>query len=159
MSEAFDLAEGLQTPVIVMSDLDLGMNDHMSEPFQWDDNKKNTTRGKVLSAEELEKFKDWGRYRDADNDGIPYRTLPGGPSYQRILFYQGSSHDEYARYTEDSDTYIRIMERLQKKWRQPKMVPSPEVLSGGNALGMFSTAHRPTLVKKQETCFLKPVLR
>ncbi|MFN8318959.1 MAG: 2-oxoacid:acceptor oxidoreductase subunit alpha [Saprospiraceae bacterium] len=137
MSEAFDLAEGLQTPVIVMSDLDLGMNDHMSEPFQWDDNKKYN-RGKVLSAEELEKFKDWGRYRDADNDGIPYRTLPGGHPTKGSYFTRGSSHDEYARYTEDSDTYIRIMERLQKKMETAKkMVPSPEVLSGGNALGML----------------------
>jgi len=76
MADAFDYAELLQTPVIMMTDLDLGMNDHMSEPFDWDDTRKYS-RGKVLSAEDLESIQSWGRYRDVDGDGIPYRTLPG----------------------------------------------------------------------------------
>ncbi|MBK7788353.1 MAG: 2-oxoacid:acceptor oxidoreductase subunit alpha [Saprospiraceae bacterium] len=137
MSEAFDLAEGLQTPVLMMSDLDLGMNDHMSAPFKWDDEKKYQ-RGKVLNAEELEKVKDWGRYKDVDEDGVPYRTLPGSHPTKGAYFTRGSSHDEYARYTEDSDTYVRIMERLVKKMETAKSkVPAPEIHDGGNAMGIL----------------------
>lgn len=137
MSKAFDLAEGLQTPVLVMSDLDLGMNDHMSEPLHWDDNKKYN-RGKVLSAEELDTIKDWGRYKDVDSDGVPYRTLPGAHPTKGSYFTRGSSHDEYARYTEDSDTYVRIMERLEKKMETAKkLVPPPEIKGNGHAIGMI----------------------
>lgn len=137
MSAAFDLAEGLQTPVIVMSDLDLGMNDHMSAPFQWDD-QHQYNRGKVLTAAELENAKDWGRYKDVDGDGIPYRTLPGVHPTKGSYFTRGSSHDEYARYTEDSDTYIRIMERLAKKLDTArKLVPAPEIHDQSNRLGLL----------------------
>ena len=133
MSVAFDLAEQLQTPVIVLSDLDLGMNDHMSPPLQWDDNKKYN-RGKVLDAHQLEEVKDWGRYKDVDGDGIPYRTLPGVHLTLGAYFTRGSSHDEMARYTEDSDTYVRINERLMKKYNTAKsLVPGPEILMNGKS--------------------------
>jgi len=125
MAEAFDLAEQLQTPIIVMSDLDLGMNDHISEPFKWDPNRKYK-RGKVLTAEQLEKLDRFGRYLDIDNDGVPYRTIPGTHPSKGSFFTRGSSHDEYAVYSEDSPTYIRIMERLLKKYETAKtMVPKP----------------------------------
>lgn len=133
MSVAFDLAEQLQTPVIVLSDLDLGMNDHMSPPLQWDENKKYI-RGKVLDAHQLEEVKDWGRYKDVDGDGIPYRTLPGVHPTLGAYFTRGSSHDEMARYTEDSDTYVRINERLMKKFNTAKsLVPGPEILMNGKS--------------------------
>jgi 2-oxoglutarate ferredoxin oxidoreductase subunit alpha len=94
-AEAFDLAERLQTPVIVMSDLDIGMNDWMTDPFAWDDSKAHD-RGKVLDAEQLENFKqvkgkDWGRYQDIDGDAIPYRTLPGTHP-TKGAFYRGRHH-------------------------------------------------------------------
>ena len=104
-AQAFDLAERLQTPVIVMSDLDIGMNDWVTEPFAWDDAHVHD-RGKVLDAETLDKFKeikgkDWGRYQDVDGDAIPYRTLPGTHPTKGAFFTRGTSHDENARYTED----------------------------------------------------------
>jgi 2-oxoglutarate/2-oxoacid ferredoxin oxidoreductase subunit alpha len=125
MADAFDLAEQLQTPVLFMTDLDLGMNEHMCPPFKWDDNRKYN-RGKVLNAEELEAASSWGRYRDVDGDGIPYRTLPGTHPTKGAYFTRGSSHDENAVYSEDSDTYVRIMNRLAKKLETAKtLVPSP----------------------------------
>ncbi|MBK8698981.1 MAG: 2-oxoacid:acceptor oxidoreductase subunit alpha [Saprospiraceae bacterium] len=137
MSKAFELAEHLQAPVIVMSDLDLGMNDHMSKPFTWDENHKYQ-RGKVLSAEELEVVKDWGRYKDIDGDGVPYRTIPGVHPSKGAYFTRGSSHNEYAKYTEDADTYIRIMERLVKKYETAKnLVPAPEISGNEAELGMI----------------------
>jgi 2-oxoglutarate/2-oxoacid ferredoxin oxidoreductase subunit alpha len=127
MADAFDLAEHFQTPVIIMSDLDLGMNDHMSLPLRWDNNKKYN-RGKVLDATDLEKLKNFGRYKDVDGDGVPYRTLPGTHDTYGTYFTRGTSHDEYAKYTEDSDTYIRVMERLHKKFQTAAtIVPKPEV--------------------------------
>lgn len=113
---AFDLAERLQTPVMVMTDLDLGMNDHLSPPLKWDD-KRRYDRGKVLDAQALEKIGKFGRYLDVDGDGIPYRTIPGTHPNKGSYFTRGSSHDEYARYTEDHDTYVRIMDRLLLKWQ------------------------------------------
>lgn len=133
MAEAFDLAEQLQTPVIVLTDLDLGMNDHISEPFKWNPNKKYK-RGKVLSAEQLEKLDRFGRYLDSDNDGIPYRTIPGTHPTKGSFFTRGSSHDEYAVYSEDSPTYVRIMNRLLKKFETAKaMVPAPHFYQAENA--------------------------
>lgn len=122
MADAFDLAEELQTPVLVMSDLDLGMNDHLSEPFSWDKN-RNYKRGKVLSSDDLEKMTSrYGRYLDSDNDGIPYRTIPGTHPSKGAYFTRGSSHDEYGLYTEDSDAYVRVMERLEKKFETAKQL-------------------------------------
>ncbi len=130
MADAFDYAEKLQTPVIVMSDLDLGMNDHMTPTFKWDDSRKYQ-RGKVLNAEELDALPQWGRYRDVDGDGIPYRTLPGTHPTKGSYFTRGSSHDENAAYSEDSPTYVRIMDRLLKKLETAKkMIPAPEVHLG-----------------------------
>ena len=116
---AFDLTERLQTPVIVMTDLDLGMNEHLSPPLKWDD-KRKYDRGKVLSAEQLEKTEKWGRYLDIDGDGVPYRTLPGTHPTKGAYFTRGSSHDEFARYTEDSHTYVHLMDRLLLKWNTAK---------------------------------------
>jgi 2-oxoglutarate/2-oxoacid ferredoxin oxidoreductase subunit alpha len=132
MADSFDLAEHLQTPVIMLTDLDLGMNEHMTPPFRWDDNRKYN-RGKVLTAEELEQATSWGRYKDVDNDGIPYRTLPGTHPTKGSYFTRGTSHDEYAVYSEDSDTYVRIMNRLVKKMETAKtLVPAPEMLQSQN---------------------------
>ena len=126
MADAFDLAESLQTPVLVMSDLDLGMNDHLSAPFFWEKDRKYK-RGKVLSNEDLEKMNTrYGRYLDVDNDGIPYRTIPGAHPTKGAYFTRGSSHDEYGLYTEDSAAYVRVMERLEKKFETAKqIVPKP----------------------------------
>lgn len=126
VADAFDLAEGLQTPVLVMSDLDLGMNDHLSAPFYWQKDRKYK-RGKVLTNEDLEKMNTrFGRYLDVDNDGIPYRTIPGAHPTKGAYFTRGSSHDEYGLYTEDSAAYVRVMERLEKKFETAKqMVPQP----------------------------------
>ncbi len=131
-ADAFDLAERFQTPVIVMSDLDLGMNDHLSPPFTWDDNRKYD-RGKVLYKEDLESYKDWGRYKDDDNDGIPYRTIPGTHPTKGAYFTRGSSHDKYARYSEDSEDYVECMERLAKKWETAKSyMYAPEIFAQKN---------------------------
>lgn len=125
-AEAFDLAERMQTPVMVMTDLDLGMNDHLCPPFEWDDSKQ-FDRGKVLDAEDLEKVKEFGRYLDVDGDGIPYRTIPGTHPTKGSYFTRGSSKDEYARYTEEGEAYKRNMDRLLKKWETIKdLVPGPE---------------------------------
>ena len=114
-ADAFDLAERLQTPIIVMSDLDLGMNDHVSAPLNWDDNRKYD-RGKVLSAEDLDNLKErWGRYLDVDGDGICYRTYPGTHPTKGAYFTRGTSHNEYSAYTEYSPIYQAGMERLLVK--------------------------------------------
>lgn len=124
-AEALDLAESLQTPIIMMTDLDLGMNDHMSEPFQWDDSRKYN-RGKVLNASQLEELPRFGRYLDVDGDGITYRTIPGTHPTKGSFFTRGTSRDEYAAYTEDGRVYARNMDRLLKKWDTAKdMVPAP----------------------------------
>lgn len=125
--DCFDLAEQLQTPVILMTDLDLGMNDHISAPLVWDDT-RTYKRGKVLDAEALEKIEKFGRYLDVDKDGIPYRTIPGTHPTKGSYFTRGTSRDEYAVYTEDSDAYQRNMDRLIKKWNTAKtMVPEPHL--------------------------------
>ncbi len=124
-TQAFDLADRLQTPVIVMSDLDLGMNSHLTEPLQWND-KRAYDRGKVLSKEQLEKIENYGRYVDYDGDGICYRTIPGTHPTKGAFFTRGTSHDEYAKYSEDGDTYVRKANRLLQKWETAKeLVPSP----------------------------------
>jgi 2-oxoglutarate ferredoxin oxidoreductase subunit alpha len=130
MGDAFDLAEQFQTPVIMLTDLDLGMNDHMSPPLKWTSKKYN--RGKVLNEAQLEAAADWGMYKDVDDDGIPYRTLPGTHPTKGSYFTRGTSHDEYAKYTEDSDTYVRIVDRIGKKFETAaKRVPSPEITTKG----------------------------
>lgn len=131
-ADAFDLTELLQTPVIVMTDLDLGMNDHMSKPFQWDDHREYK-RGKVLDAEALEGIARFGRYLDVDGDGIPYRTYPGTHPTKGSYFTRGTSRDEYAVYTESGDAYVRNMDRLIKKWNTAKeYVPAPHLYQEEN---------------------------
>ncbi len=124
---SFDLADFLQTPVIMMSDLDLGMNYHLSEPFNWDDDRKYDL-GKVLSAEDLENMEVFGRYLDVDDDGVCYRTVPGTHPTKGSFFTRGTSRDEYAKYTEDGDVYVKVVNRLLKKWNTAKsIVPQPEL--------------------------------
>ena len=177
---AFDLTERLQTPVIVMTDLDLGMNDHVTDPLEWDDSRPYD-RGKVLTADELQQITDWksdtnarfdagrqtvtngkgnghsdlveseldsqahgdhspaqpleqfkgkfGRYLDVDQDGIPFRTIPGKHPTKGAFVTRGSSRDEYAVYTEDGEAYRRNMDRLARKWNTAKkLVPQPEFI-------------------------------
>ncbi|MCC7296999.1 MAG: 2-oxoacid:acceptor oxidoreductase subunit alpha [Bacteroidia bacterium] len=132
-AESFDLAEHLQTPVILLTDLDLGMNDHMCPPLKWDDSRKYN-RGKVLNAAQLEEIGRFGRYLDVDGDGIPYRTLPGTHATKGAYFTRGTSRDEYAVYTESSAAYKRNMERLVKKWNTTKsLVPESQFYQQENS--------------------------
>jgi 2-oxoglutarate ferredoxin oxidoreductase subunit alpha len=128
---SFDLAERLQTPIILMTDLDLGMNDNMSEPLVWDDNREYD-RGKVLTAEQLDEAEDFGRYLDVDGDAICYRTIPGTHPDKGAFFTRGTSRDEYAVYTEKGEEYEKNMHRLMAKWETIKeYVPEPEVVDCG----------------------------
>ncbi len=137
-AEAFDLAETLQTPVIMLTDLDLGMNDNMSEPLTWEDGRQYK-RGKVLNEEQLENMSErFGRYLDVDGDGIPYRTYPGTHPTKGAFFTRGTSRDEYAVYTEDGAEYEKNMQRLLKKWETAKnTVPAPELKGEGSAVGVI----------------------
>ena len=154
-AEAFDLAERLQTPVMVMSDLDIGMNDWVTDPFVWDDTKVHD-RGKVLSAAELEAFKAvkgeaWGRYKDVDGDAIPYRTLPGTHPTMGAFFTRGTSHDESARYTEDGRIHARIIDRIKRKFETAAtMVPKPEIAirdKAGKVGVIYFGANRPAVLE------------
>ncbi|HEV7699964.1 MAG TPA: 2-oxoacid:acceptor oxidoreductase subunit alpha [Pyrinomonadaceae bacterium] len=180
-ADAFDLTERLQTPVIVMTDLDLGMNDHVTDPLVWDDSRE-FDRGKVLTSEQLDKIASgsmtgngrrsssaglpgrdgsdetageplqqfrgkFGRYLDIDDDGVPYRTIPGTHTAYGAFVTRGSSRDEYAVYTEDGDAYRRNVDRLARKWETAKeLVPQPEFYSPpsrGDAEGTESTSSPP----------------
>ncbi|WP_446742750.1 2-oxoacid:acceptor oxidoreductase subunit alpha [Silvibacterium acidisoli] len=129
---AFDLAERLQTPVFVVSDLDLGMNNWMSDPFEYPD--KPLDRGKVLTAEDLNRLGDFARYADVDGDGIPYRTLPGTDHPKAAYFTRGTGHNEKALYTERPDDYQNQMERLARKFETARtLVPAPFVVQNGSS--------------------------
>jgi 2-oxoglutarate ferredoxin oxidoreductase subunit alpha len=122
---SFDLADRLQTPVFVMMDLEIGMQDWLCEPLTWDDTRR-LDRGKVMTHAELEAGKDFGRYLDVDGDGIPYRTLPGTHPERGAYFTRGSTKDRYARYTEDGATYVDNMQRLLRKHETAKQyLPKP----------------------------------
>lgn len=124
--EAFDLADRLQTPVMMLSDLDIGMNDWICPDLQWDDS-YSPDKGKVLSAEQLESMDKFYRYLDVDGDGITYRTLPG-ESAKGSYFTRGSGHTKYGAYTEDSAAYQEVIDRLLVKWETARtLVPEPEV--------------------------------
>ena len=124
--EAFDLAEGLQTPVFVMMDLDLGMNNWMAEAFPYPE--KPMARGKVLSKEDLERLGKFDRYKDVDGDGIGYRTLPGTDHPAAGYFTRGSGHDERAHYTERPGDYVNNMDRLAHKFHTARTrVPAPVI--------------------------------
>ena len=126
-AQALDLADRLQAPIFVMSDLDIGMNQRLAAPFVWDES-RNYDRGKVMTAEELEAGKDFGRYKDVDGDGIPYRTYPGTHPERGSYFTRGTSRDPYARYSERGPDYVYNMERLLKKFDTAKaLVPQPIV--------------------------------
>ena len=122
---ALDLADRLQTPVFLMTDLDIGMNQRLCQPFAWDDSRAYD-RGKVMTAEELEAGKDFGRYKDVDGDGIPWRTLPGTHASKGSYFTRGTTRDPYARYSERGPDYIYNVERLLKKFDTARaLVPQP----------------------------------
>jgi 2-oxoglutarate/2-oxoacid ferredoxin oxidoreductase subunit alpha len=130
--DAFDLAEKLQTPVFVLSDLDLGMNNWMSDPFAYPT--KPIDRGKVLTAEELTKLGGFARYKDVDGDAIPYRTLPGTDHPAAAYFTRGSGHNEKAQYSERGDDYQNNMERLNRKFETARtLVPKPEMVANGTS--------------------------
>ena len=142
-SEAFNLAEQLQTPVFVMSDLDLGMNNWMSEPFEYP-----TTpikRGKVLSKEDLDRLGGFARYKDIDGDGVGYRTLPGTEHPASAWFARGSGHNEKAQYSERPDDYVNNLDRLTHKFEYARtQVPKPEMVRNqGNEIGIiaYGTSH------------------
>lgn len=129
--QAFDIAERLQTPVLILSDLDLGMNQWMAQPFEYPDTPMD--RGKVLWEADLDQWmeegKQWGRYLDVDGDNIPYRTVPGNRHPGATYFTRGTGHDEFARYSEDPDTWEANLARLQRKYRRARdLVPQPVIM-------------------------------
>jgi 2-oxoglutarate/2-oxoacid ferredoxin oxidoreductase subunit alpha len=126
---AFDLADRLQTPIFVMLDLDIGMNQQLCAPFDWDDARR-FDRGKVMTTEELEAGKEFGRYLDVDGDGIAYRTYPGSHPSRGSFFNRGTSRDRYARYTEEGGPYVDNMQRLLRKFDTAKgLVPKPIIVA------------------------------
>jgi 2-oxoglutarate ferredoxin oxidoreductase subunit alpha len=136
-AQALDLADRLQTPIMVLSDLELGMNDNLSEPFEWDDSRRYD-RGKVLSGTDLDEVEVFGRYLDVDGDGIGYRTYPGTHPEKGAFFTRGTSRDEFAVYTESGEVYQRNMERLQKKWQTARtLVPAAEIEDQGQSVGVL----------------------
>ena len=141
--DAFDLAEQFQTPVFVMSDLDLGMNNWMSDPFPYPD--KPINRGKVLTKEDLQRLGGFARYKDVDGDGVGYRTLPGTEHPAAAYFARGSGHNEKAQYSERPDDFERNMERINKKFETARsFVPRPEMVENGKSkIGIiaYGTSH------------------
>jgi 2-oxoglutarate ferredoxin oxidoreductase subunit alpha len=153
---AFDLAERLQTPIFVLSDLDLGMNNWMSEAFAYPE--KPLDRGKVLTAEDLNRLGGFARYRDVDGDAIGWRTLPGTRHPKAAYFTRGSGHNDAAGYTEKPDEYVEVMERLSRKFDNArKLVPAPvTVKNGSSKIGIlafgssdFAIRESMDLIKKQ----------
>lgn len=125
--KAFDLAERFQTPVFLLSDIDMGMNDWMVDELTWDDNYR-PDRGKVLGAEDLEKMDKFYRYLDTDGDHIPYRTLPGTHPTKGAYFTRGSGHNRYGNYTENAEEYTDVVDRLLAKWQSAAAhIPAPVV--------------------------------
>ncbi len=137
--QAFDVADHIQSPVFVMSDLDLGMNQWMTKPFEFPN--KPFDRGKILWEKDLDELKErWGRYRDIDGDNIPYRTLPGNKNKKSSWFARGTGHDEYAKYTEDNLEWEKNMERLARKFDSARELV-PEALSdevSGSKIGIIA---------------------
>ena len=139
-AQSFDLAERLQTPIFVMMDLDIGMNDWLCAPLVWDDSRRYD-RGKVMTKEDLEAGKVFGRYLDVDGDAIPYRTLPGAHPTKGAYFTRGSSHDRYAKYSEEGAVYVDNVQRLLRKLETAKtLVPAP-VLRSGAQLSRFGAIY------------------
>jgi len=141
-ADAFDIAERLQTPVIMLTDLDVGMNDCLCDPLQWDDSRRYD-RGKIVDAEMLDAIEAagerFGRYLDSDGDAITHRTLPGTHPEKGAFFTRGTSRDEYAVYTEKGDAYERNMQRLLRKWNNAHhYLPEPVITGSGNDVGIIS---------------------
>jgi 2-oxoglutarate ferredoxin oxidoreductase subunit alpha len=136
--QAFDLSERLQTPIFVLSDLDLGMNNWMSEPFAYPE--KPLDRGKVLTAEDLKRLGSFARYKDVDGDGIPWRTLPGTDHPKAAYFTRGSGHNANAAYTEKPDEYQYVVDRLNRKFEHARtLVPAPvQVKNGTSKIGLIA---------------------
>jgi 2-oxoglutarate ferredoxin oxidoreductase subunit alpha len=150
--DAFDYADRFQTPVFVLSDLDLGMNLWMTPAFKYPE--KPFDRGKVLSKEDLDKVAgEWGRYRDVDGDGVTYRTLPGTDHPAAGYFTRGSGHDENARYTESAEAYARNMDRLARKLETARAALPPPVVdeAAGSPIGLiaFGSTHAAVLEARQ----------
>jgi len=130
--DAFDLAERFQTLIFVMSDLDLGMNNWMADPFKYPE--KPIERGKVLDKEDLDRLGNFARYKDVDGDGVGYRTLPGTDHPAAAYFARGSGHNEKSQYSERPDDFEKNMERLNRKFETARsFVPRPEVVSNGKS--------------------------
>ena len=145
--EAFDLAERLQTPVMVLSDLDIGMNDWMCPDLEWDDAYR-PDRGKVLGLEEILKLEKFHRYVDKDGDGIPWRTLPGVHP-KAAYFTRGSGHTQFGAYTEDSADYQVVLDRLLRKWdTAKKRVPRPIADGAGSELGIVSLGSSDSAIRE-----------
>ncbi|MGE5345713.1 MAG: 2-oxoacid:acceptor oxidoreductase subunit alpha [Acidithiobacillales bacterium] len=144
--DAFDLAEELQTPVLVLSDLDLGMNNWMADPFSWPTRPRR--RGKVLDEVSIKAVKEtWGRYRDVDGDGIPYRTLPGTPSPQAAYLTRGSGHNEMAQYSEKPGDFVANVDRIARKFETARsLMPEPVIENRGASSGLlaFGSSHYGT---------------
>jgi len=132
-AQALDLADRLQTPVFLMTDLDIGMNQRLCQPFEWKEG-GGYDRGKVMTAQELEAGRDFGRYKDVDGDGIPWRTLPGTHPTKGAYFTRGTTRDPYARYSERGPDYVYNMERLLRKFETAAtLVPPPVHKRAGRA--------------------------
>ena len=147
--DAFDFADRFQTPVFVLSDLDLGMNLWMTPAFKYPE--KPFDRGKVLSKEDLDRLSgEWGRYQDVEGDGITYRTLPGTDHPAAGYFTRGSGHDEHARYTESADAYARNMDRLNRKFETARAaLPAPVVdESGKSSVGLIAFGSTDAAVRE-----------
>jgi 2-oxoglutarate ferredoxin oxidoreductase subunit alpha len=137
---ALDLADRLQTPVFVMTDLDIGMNQRLCDPLVWDP-ERSYDRGKVMTAEELEAGKDFGRYKDVDGDGIGWRTLPGTHPTKGSYFTRGTTRDPYARYSERGPDYIYNMERLLQKFDTAKAITPQPILRTGQKKAAFGAIY------------------
>ena len=151
-AKAFDIADQLQTPVFVVSDLDMGMNDWVCDKFEWDDN-VSYNKGKVLDYEALEKIDSFGRYLDSDNDGICYRTYPGTHPEKGAYFTRGTSHDEYARYTEDGNINAQTLTRLMRKFRTATdLVPEPIIeINGEDSCGViYYGSSKPAVLEAKD---------
>jgi 2-oxoglutarate ferredoxin oxidoreductase subunit alpha len=149
--DAFELAERFQTLIFVMSDLDLGMNNWMADPFSYPD--KPITRGKVLSKEDLDRLGGFARYKDVDGDGIGYRTLPGTDHHAAAYFARGSGHNEKSQYSERPDDFERNMERINRKFETARsFVPRPLVETGKSKIGIiaYGTSHWGVLESRDQ---------
>ena len=148
--DAFDLAERFQTPIFVVTDLDLGMQNWSSKPFDYPT--KPYDRGKVLNQQQLAEAEDWGRYKDVDGDGIPYRSLPGTPGGKGAYFTRGSGHNAYAQYSEKPEDYLAVVDRLKRKYETAKTyVPKPLFRNLGSDKGLLAFgSSNPAAIEAQD---------